>query len=287
MKPNFIGIGAQKCATSWVYRVLEDHPEALLSDPKELHFFSSYFDRGYQWYERHFPNGKSVQAVGEYSTTYLYSADAAARAYAYNPDFLLIVTLRDPIDRAFSNHLHEVRAGHITSADLSFEACEADNPMYLEQSRYAEHLNKWLSHFSAERLLVLFQEEIAADPAAQATRLYRFLGLDDTHSSPFLHEKVNTSAIDRSGVAREGLRAVAGALRVVAGDRFVRDLKTNSLVKRLRQSNKLDLGNLIPPLRADTEARMRGILANDMRQLALLLGRSDFPWKSWRQLKSH
>ena len=68
MKPNFIGIGAQKCATTWVYRVLEDHPAALLSDPKELHFFSSNFDRGYQWYERHFPETSSAKAVGECST---------------------------------------------------------------------------------------------------------------------------------------------------------------------------------------------------------------------------
>lgn len=286
MKPNFIGIGAQKCATSWVYRVLEDHPEALLSNPKELHFFSSRFDHGYQWYERHFADREGVKAVGEYSTTYLYNADAAARAHAYNRDFRLIVTLRDPLDRAYSNHLHEVRAGHITSEDHSFEACEADNPMYLQQCRYAEHLKKWLVHFPAQHMLVLFQEDIAANPTAQAVHLYRFLGLNESHRSPFLHERVNTSVIDRSAVARDGLRSAAAALRAVVGDRFVRDLKTNSFVRRLRQSNKQDLANLIPPLRADTEIRLLGLLSNDLIELASLLNRSDLPWKSWRRLKS-
>ena len=286
MRPTFIGIGAQKCATSWVYRVLEDHPEALLSDPKELHFFSTHFDHGYQWYERHFSDRAEAKAVGEYSTTYLYSADAAARAHSYNPDFRLIVTLRDPVDRAYSNHLHEIRVGHLTSGDLSFEACEANNPMYLQQCRYAEHLKKWLVHFPAGQMLVLFQEEIAANPAAQAALLYQFLGLDGSHRSPFLHERVNTSAIDRSGVARDALRTAAGALRAVAGERFVRDLKTNTLVKRLRQSNKQDLTDLVPPLRSETETRLRDLLADDMNQLGQLLGRSDFPWKSWRLLKS-
>jgi hypothetical protein len=286
MKPDFIGIGAQKCATSWVYRVLEDHPEAALSDPKELHFFSHYFDRGYQWYERHFEGGEAARACGEYSTSYIYNADAAARAHAYNPEFRLIVTLRDPVARAYSNHLHEVRSGHITSADRSFEACEADNPMYVAQSRYAQHLRKWLAHFPAARLLVLFQEEIAVAPAVQAARLYRFLGLDEAHVSPYLHERVNVSAVDRSGVARDALQGAAGALRAVAGERFVRDLRTHPLVKRLRQSNKQDLTELIAPIQDATEARLRGLLADDMRELAQLLGRSELPWRSWRLLAS-
>lgn len=286
MKPSFIGIGAQKCATSWVYRVLEDHPEAVLSVPKELHFFSSYFDHGYQWYERHFPHVGRARAIGEYSTTYFYNADAAARAHAYNPDFRLVVTLRDPVIRAYSNHLHELRSGHITSADRSFEACEADNPMYLAQSRYAEHLKKWLAYFPADHLLVLFQEEIAADSAAQAIRLYRFLGLDERHVSNYLHERVNVSAVDRSGLASHALRAAAGALRVVAGDRFVRDLKTNPLVKRLRHANKQGLSDLIAPLQAATVDRLRGVLADDMRELAGLLDRTDLPWDSWHRLNA-
>lgn len=286
MKPNFIGIGAQKCATTWVYRVLEDHPEALLSDPKELHFFSSNFDHGYQWYESHFPETPSARAVGEYSTTYFYSADAAARAHRYNPSFRLIVTLRDPVARAYSNHLHEVRAGHITSTDQSFEACEGDNPMYVDQSRYAVQLKKWLAHFPAEQMLVLFQEEIESDPAAQATKLYRFLGLDAAHVSPYLHERVNVSAVNRSGVARNALLAGARTLRRLVGDRFVRDLKTNPFVKSLRGANKQDLKEVIAPLQDGTASRLRAQLAEDMRELAHLLGRTDLPWKSWRLLPS-
>ena len=286
MKPNFIGIGAQKCATTWVYRIVEDHPQALLSDPKELHFFSSNFDRGYQWYEQHFPQTHTAKAVGEYSTSYIYSADAAARAHAYEPKLRLIVTLRDPVARAFSNHLHEVRAGHITSADRSFEACEIDNPMYVAQSRYAEQLKKWLAHFPVEQMLVLFQEEIESAPGDQAARLYRFLGIDPSHVSPFLHERVNISAVNRSGLARDALRATAGALRRVAGDRFVRDLKTHSLVKGLRGANKQELKEVIAPLHNGTATRLRNELGSDMRELAHLLGRSDLPWDSWRMLAS-
>jgi hypothetical protein len=286
MKPSFIGIGAQKCATSWVYRVLEDHPEAVLSEPKELHFFSSYFDHGYQWYEQHFRGRAGTTVTGEFSTTYLYNADAAARARAYNPHFRIIVSLRDPVARAYSNHLHEVRAGHITAADLTYEACEADNPMYLQQSRYAEQLKKWLRCFPAEQIFVLFQEEISADPAIQAAKLYRFLGIDPEHSSPYLHERVNVSAVDRSGVARGVLRTAAAALRGVGGQRFVRDLRTSPLVKRLREANKRSLAEVIPKLQPSTEVRLIGELSDDMRELAQLLERQDLPWPSWQRMQS-
>ena len=49
-----IGIGAQKCASSWVHAALGVHPQIGVSEPKEVDFFSYYYDRGYQWYETHF-----------------------------------------------------------------------------------------------------------------------------------------------------------------------------------------------------------------------------------------
>ena len=135
-------------------------------------------------------------------------------------------------------------------------------------------------------MLVLFQEEIESDPAAQATKLYRFLGLDAAHVSPYLHERVNVSAVNRSGVARNALLAGARTLRRLVGDRFVRDLKTNPFVKSLRGANKQDLKEVIAPLQDGTASRLRAQLAEDMRELAHLLGRTDLPWKSWRLLPS-
>jgi hypothetical protein len=87
-------------------------------------------------------------------------------------------------------------------------------------------------------------------------------------------------------VARGALQGAAGALRAVAGERFVRDLRTHPLLKRLRQSNKQNLTELVAPLQAVTEARLRGLLADDMRELAQLLGRPELPWRSWRLLAS-
>jgi hypothetical protein len=132
---------------------------------------------------------------------------------------------------------------------------------------------------------VLFQEEISSQPLEQARRLYRFLSLDEAHVSPFLNERVNVSATDRSATARKLLRGGAGMLRRVAGDRFVRDLKTHALVKRLREANKQNLQAVIPPLRPETEAQLVRDLADDMADLAGLLGRENLPWPSWQRAR--
>ena len=53
-RATFVGIGAQKTASTWLYGVLASFPQVTTSTPKELDFFSAAFDRGYEWYERHF-----------------------------------------------------------------------------------------------------------------------------------------------------------------------------------------------------------------------------------------
>ncbi len=111
-KPAFLGIGAQKSATTWLYDILSDHPDVCLSEQKELDFFSHYFDFGYQWYERQFPVHGAECIAGEVSPSYFHSPAVPERVHAYAPDIKLILLLREPVQRAISNHKHEVRIDH-------------------------------------------------------------------------------------------------------------------------------------------------------------------------------
>ena len=153
VKPTFLGIGAQKCASSWIRNVLHDHPEVFVSHPREVDFFSYHYNRGYTWYERHFDHAGTAKAIGEISPSYFCDPLAPAWVREYKRDVKLILTLRDPIARAFSNHLHEIRMGHFRGADLRFEAGLESNPMYLFQSRYGTHLANWLREFPKDRVL--------------------------------------------------------------------------------------------------------------------------------------
>src|SRR5262249_23883612 len=133
VKPSFLGLGAQKCASTWLHRIVAEHPQVAMPTVKELDFFSNHYDRGYRWYESQFPAVDGDMRTGEVSPSYFHDIRVPARVRAYAPEMKLIVTLRDPVERALSNHRHEVRAGHIDGADLSFEAALESNPMYVEQ----------------------------------------------------------------------------------------------------------------------------------------------------------
>lgn len=284
MKVDFIGIGAQKCASTWIHRVLLDHPEAAAYPGKEIDFFSTYYDRGYQWYERQLGEISRVKAVGEISTSYFANSEVAARVARYNPEMRIVLSLRDPIERAYSNHLHEVRLEHFTGQHLDFESGLANNPMYLDQSQYAKHLARWLDVFSCDQLLVLFQEDIRDQPQAQARKLYRFLGLAEDHQSWYLDKKINESrSVKNVGV--DSLTKRVGRIGRAMGGAWMVDLVArSSFVRKLRRANQTDLRQVIPPMKEETRALLLAALEDDMRELVRQLGRDNLPWPSWRML---
>ena len=281
MKPTFIGLGGQKCASSWLYTVFSDHPDVFVSSPKEINFFSAFYDRGAQWYESHFANAGSRQAVGEISPSYLPDWNAPPRARVYNADFRILVALRDPVERAYSNHLHDIRLAYYQGIDLSFESGLANNPMYLEQSRYAQHLNRWLEYFPRENMLIVLQEEVLSDPQAQALRVYNFLGIGNDHVSDFVGQRAIESYLPKSR-RRERLIRSAGALTRQMGLGWVeRMLRRTGVISALHGGNRLPIRDAVPAMRDDTRLALHEALAADALRVAEIMGRKRLPWKTW------
>src|SRR3954453_17151561 len=165
-RPTYVGIGAQKCASTWLHRILAEHPEIAVPADKEMDFFSYRYDHGNQWYERCFAVEGTARVRGEISPSYFCEPAVPERVARYMPDAKILLSLRDPVERALSNHRHEVREGHLTGSDLSFETGLANNPMYVEQGLYATHLKSWLRHFAQADILVVLMEDIETDPLA-------------------------------------------------------------------------------------------------------------------------
>lgn len=284
-KPTFLGIGAQKCASTWIYRILENHPQICVSAEKELDFFSYHFDRGYGWYENQFAGASTLQtASGEVSPSYFYNPLAVERAKAYNPDFRILVSLRDPVDRMFSNHLHEVRKGHITGADLSFERALARNPMYFHQSLYARHLKMWVDAFSATNVCVFLQERIGEDPKAEAARLCTFLGIDDIADSEFFERRANENVVYKSQAVEFVYGRLGRAARALGLGGALRWAKKTGGVSTIWSAAKENVRDRVPPMLPETAERLRAELAPEMRALASLLGAASLPWPSWRAI---
>ncbi|ETX27226.1 sulfotransferase domain-containing protein [Roseivivax isoporae] len=272
---TFVGIGGQKCATTWLYGVLRQCPDAAVSDEKEVDFFSYYFDRGYEWYERHFAGTAGRRHRGEISPSYLIHPAAPARAAAYNPDLHVFVTLRDPVRRAFSNHLHEARKGHVSGANLVFETALDNNPLYLDQGRYATHLARWYDHFPADRIHVLFQEEITADRAGAARAVTDVLGLAPLQD--FLDLRANESVRYRNPALGTALWRLGRAARDRGLGRLVEHAKAAPGIRQLRSANREAMTEVVDPMAPETERRLEAFYADEVAALERLVGRPA-PW---------
>jgi hypothetical protein len=215
--PDFLVVGAAKCGTTSLFDWICEHP--LVARPstdgrprKELLFFDYNFHRGADWYRKHFPleveRGEFEREhgqpfiTGEATASYLTGHWVPGRVRQVVPDVKLIVTLRNPVDRAYSA-FQMSRRERLEECE-SFEdavALEAErlagelervhsdpryNPplppplgywSYLHRSRYVEHVERWLEVFPREQILFLRFEDLAADPSEALERVHAFLGL--------------------------------------------------------------------------------------------------------------
>lgn len=276
-KIDFIGIGAQKSATSWLHYVLSKHPEISASDPKELNYFTANYDRGEIWYERNFSDSPEGAIRGECSPTYFFSHSAPSRAFNYNPDLKLIAILRDPVARSFSNHLHEIRKRHIPDSSC-FEDGMATNPAYVEQSQYKANLMRWLEYFDRNSLLILIAEDIRDDPLTAFKAVCHHLGVSTDTVPDGLFERRHESIGSRNHGLKKFLRAGGDAARAIGLERFVLKFKNTPGIKHLISLNDKDLRKEIQPMHEDTRTFLTAQFRDDVAFVEQLLNRTDLPW---------
>lgn len=295
MKCDFIGIGVQKGASTWVFDVLQDHPEVSMSFPKELDFFSldENFQKGEDWYHSFFDQQGSgdQKKLGEISPSYFHSEDAPKRVHKYNPKMKIIVTLRDPVERAYSNHLHVIRrdiSNYGDVKDKTFESAlqkftemSGGNPQYLNQSRYYTHLKKWYDLFSKENIIVLIKEDIEKDPSKEASRLYDFLEIDGRHESMSLNKRSNVSYAVKYQFFENMLRGASQMAINLGLRKFVRAVKASPLVQKLREKNATHLSDEIPKMKEETKIMLMDEFSEEVINLSKLLELDSLPWKTW------
>lgn len=276
--PTFIGIGAQKCATSWLYRVLRDHSDVFVSDPKELNFFSHKFDHGYQWYRKFFTTDVQHLAYGEISPSYFYDESAPKRAYDFCPSLKILVSMRDPVARAFSNHLHEIRGKHI-GIDTSFEAGIENNPMYLEQSMYCLHLERWLDVFPRDQFVFFFQEEISKNPEFEHKRLCEFLDIDAGQQLKNSDLIANKSDMVKNHHVDKVKDTIVATLRRIRLDIVVDTLRRNKLAAQAMSMNMVNLRSIVAQPDDAMTLRLRNLFSAHDEKLKTLLERDSLPWE--------
>ncbi len=278
MKPTFIGIGAQKCASSWLYDILSDHPEVVVSEKKELDFFSYQYERGYEWYEAQFQEKLGARAVGEISPSYFNEASVPERIKLYAPEAKILLSLRSPVERALSQHRHLVRIGYVTGPDFSFEHALNYNPSYLEQGQYARHLSRWLEHFPSEQVKIVLMEDILQSPQHVARSVYQFLNIDPEHLSGALNEKSNPSYAIRSRSLDQMICTLRGAADRTGLGPVWRGVGQLGLQRFYRGINRRPSQQIIPKARPETLENLKEAFREDTIKLQTMLGTDLSAW---------
>lgn len=203
-KPNFLIIGSPKCGTTSLYNYLGQHPNIVFSDVKEPKYFS-FKDvelsfngndtvlsqlkqstiQNIEDYLKLFDN-KIAKYIGEASPNYFHYEPSAKNIYDFDSKMKLIVILRNPVDRLYSDWKHNVRMGFENECNFKkaiklIEKRRALNAPpyfdYLEKGYYAKHLKRYYKLFNKDQIKVVFLNDLKNNANVVCNDIAKFLGI--------------------------------------------------------------------------------------------------------------
>jgi sulfotransferase family protein len=266
---DFLIIGAAKCATTWLQRSLQADPTVSMPDP-EIHYFSRFYDRGHDWYFDQFPRAVGGALVGEKSNSYLDTPVALPRMRGLLPHAKLVVQLRNPVDRAYSDYCMLYRRGEVGRSIAAYLSIEnASHNRFLRSGLYHQHVQACLDHYPRESLLILFYEKLDAQPERQLGVVREFLGLPAEAGAPL---PVAARAKNRAEpIVGPRLRKIFAPLKPV-----VRPFRGNPVFAAARHTLAREIA--YPPLSPELRSRLIDFYAADVAGLGALTRRDLSGW---------
>lgn len=232
MAEHFFIVGAQRSGTTYLYRLLEQHPAIAMARP--LRPEPKYFlvdgsgDLSLDHYgATYFAHAEDERVRGEKSAGYLESPDAAARIHSLLPGARIVVAVREPVARAISNYRFSVENGiehlpvdealaadphsRVERSGPWFEVNGqriASNPfLYVERGRYVDGLDVYADLFGRDRIHIVVFENLVRSPG-RVSDVYSFLGVGDGFQPSQPAQPVNPSTIPEPRPHPDTLRRI-------------------------------------------------------------------------------
>jgi hypothetical protein len=186
MKVDFMIVGAMKCGTTTLARILANHPEVSFSEPKETDFFS----KSPNWkesladYESFWKGTEKIR--GEGSTTYTayphFNLHVWDDIYAYNSNMKILYLVRNPIHRVISHYMHTFQRGYIK---MGFDEAARKVQILMDVTRYYTQIAPYVERFGREHVFILTLEDLLEKRSLNLRQLSAFLGIaPDLFSNP-------------------------------------------------------------------------------------------------------
>jgi hypothetical protein len=277
--PTFLGIGVQRGGSTWLHTLLASHPDVYMPTlRKEIRFFDQYYDRGFEWYESFFcppAEADKYRAIGEISPEYYECAECPQRIFKTFPAIKMLIMLRHPVSRAYSQYGFVVQRRNFKG---SFEDFLASRHKALEKGYYGRYLKQYLRFFGREQILPLVFENVFTDLARTKGAIADFLQIPaDKFPSSANNGKVNASTVPTH-------QSLYGF--VVKTGRMIRKMNLEPVVDfvmRLGIQRFLSKGDPLPPLDAELKNRLSRSYFDDFDELERCL---QIDLSIWRNEKS-
>lgn len=264
--PDFLVIGAMKCATSTLHEQLARQAGVFMSTPKEPNFFSDddVFARGIEWYASLFARAGDGDVCGESSTHYTKLPThprAVERMAKAVPGVKLIYVMRHPVERLVSHYVHAWTKREVGGP--IDEAVEM-HPALVDYGLYAMQLEPYVERFGWARVLPVFVGRLRRDPQGELERVARFIGLRG--------QARWDDSLEQQNVSSARLRD-SGWRDAVAGLPASRALRRALLPERVRDRLKARWTmDRRPELGDEARRRVEAVFDEDLRRLGRWLG---------------
>ena len=216
---DFAGIGVSRCGTTWLAKCLADHPDIFVPPKKELAYYNNSGRMETESLDDYFTDADPAQQWGEYTPRYIISRDALELLAERNPGVKTIVSLRDPVERAYSQYKYfhfQMDQEEITDFETAMTGPYEED--YVTKSEYATNLQRAWDIFGRDSVHVVFSHDFGTKPAAVIADLYAYLGVGDSFRPDVLEDRLNESGTKNEGVLGTDLSEDGDVM--VRGKRF-------------------------------------------------------------------
>jgi len=304
--PNFFIVGAARAGTTSLYNYLNQHPDIFMCPIKEPNYFSltdlntiwpdakyqltdndlKYYINGsmkkqiqlaviskWENYVQLFKNVKNESRIGEASTTYLPSLTAPKLIKKQIPEAKIIICLRNPISRAFSLYLSDLRL-NLIHHKINFLDAMKLRPHNLENGLYYKQIKHFLQFFNQKDVKIVLFDDLKNNPRNTVSEIFRFLEVDAEFKID-LNVNQNQAKVQRFPVISEFLiKHPVFAKKSLKLLRLL-PLKVSNMVKSIILTEK----NL-PKLNNDEKKFLKNYYEEDVKKLSIFLDRDLSHWLS-------
>jgi len=285
--PNFFIVGAPKAGTSSLYAYFNDISGIYMSPVKEPNFFSrsTFADdhpikpiRDKKKYLELFKGVKDEKIIGEASTSYLADPDAPKLIHEVSPDAKILISLRDPVEQAFSAYLMFLRVRALKTSfheqikkEINEKIKNSFRSIRLDRNLNFENVKRYQNIFGNNAVKIIIFEEFVNDTKSEMESILKFLGINYSLDN-FKPEIYNKFAVSRGPAAKL-------ILKNKSLKRAASKILSQSTRKTLRE--KLLVKNPTKPTMEFSDRKsLVKFYYDDVQKLKELLGRN-LPWKDF------